>query len=148
MDNVLEDIVIQVRRRFVHVSSFLLLINEGIPRFLATTRRLVLEREGDNLILHNYMESHDEEGLKHPHNKQVMNSIDWHVGVLDDCWYITPRFTYWYDEFRFERYTPDQLYSIIRMRIRTFHCLSRHVLSWPSLAMHFFHVVHASHFFK
>jgi hypothetical protein len=60
MDNVLEDIVIQVRRRFLHVPSFLLLINEGIPRFLATTRRLVLEREGDNLILHNYMELHDE----------------------------------------------------------------------------------------
>ena len=65
------------------------------------------------------------EGLKHLHNKQVMDLVAWHVGVLDDHWYIKPRSSCWFDKFIFQRYTLKQFYRIMHMRRCTFHCLCK-----------------------
>lgn len=35
----------------------------------------------------------EEDGLEHPHYKQVFDLLAWHVGVLNDRWYIKPRST-------------------------------------------------------
>ena len=61
-----------------------------------------------------------EEGLEHPHVKQVLDLLAWHVGMLDARWYVKPRSTCWFEEYLFNIYTPDMFYDILRMRRRTF----------------------------
>ena len=62
----------------------------------------------------------EEEGLEHPHDKQVMDLLAWQVDVLDARWYVKPRSTCWFEEYLFNIYTPDMFYDILRMRRRTF----------------------------
>ena len=62
----------------------------------------------------------EEEDLEHPHVKQVLDLLAWHVGVLDARWYVKPRSTCWFEEYLFNIYTPDMFYDILRMRRRTF----------------------------
>ena len=62
----------------------------------------------------------EEDGLEHLHYKQVFDLLAWHVGVLNDRWYIKPRSTCWFEEYMFNIYTPDMFYDILRMRRRTF----------------------------
>ena len=62
----------------------------------------------------------EEEELEHPHVKQILDLLAWHVGVLDARWYVKPRSTCWFEEYLFNIYTPDMFYDILRMRRRTF----------------------------
>ena len=62
----------------------------------------------------------EEDELDHPHDKQFIDILAWHVGVLDARWYVKPRSTCWFDEYLFNIYTPDMFYDILRMRKRTF----------------------------
>ena len=63
---------------------------------------------------------YEEEEPSHPHLKQILDLVAWHVGVLDARWYVKPRSTCWFDEYLFNIYTPDMFYDILRMRRRTF----------------------------
>ena len=63
---------------------------------------------------------HDEEELEHPHTKQIVDLLAWHIGALDARWYVKPRSTCWFEEYLFNIYTPDMFYDILRMRRRTF----------------------------
>ena len=65
-----------------------------------------------------------EEELEHPHVKQVLDLLAWHVGVLDARWYVKPKSTCWFEEYLFNIYTPDMFYDILRMRRRTFDRLA------------------------
>lgn len=58
--------------------------------------------------------------MEHPHVKQILDIITWHIGVLDARWYVKPRSTCWFDEYLFNIYTPDMFYDILRIRRRTF----------------------------
>ena len=62
----------------------------------------------------------DEDELDHPHVKQVLDLLAWHIGVEDARWYVKPRSTCWFEEYLFNIYTPDMFYDILRMRRRTF----------------------------
>ena len=62
----------------------------------------------------------DENDLDHPHVKQVLDLLAWHIGVEDARWYVKPRSTCWFEEYLFNIYTPDMFYDILRMRRRTF----------------------------
>ena len=48
----------------------------------------------------------EEEDFEHPHVKQVLDLLAWHVGVLDARWYVKPRSTCWFEEYLFNIYTP------------------------------------------
>ena len=62
----------------------------------------------------------EEDGLEHPHGKQVVDLLAWHIGVEDARWYVKPRSTCWFEEYLFNIYTPEMFYDILRMRRRTF----------------------------
>ena len=62
----------------------------------------------------------EEEALEHPHAKQIIDLVAWHIGVEDARWYVKPRSTCWFEEYLFNIYTPDMFYDILRMRRRTF----------------------------
>jgi hypothetical protein len=62
----------------------------------------------------------EEDELDHPHVKQVLDLLAWHIGVEDARWYVKPRSTCWFEEYLFNIYTPDMFYDILRMRRRTF----------------------------
>ena len=57
------------------------------------------------------------------HAQHHLNKIAWHVGVLDNRWYIKPRSTCWFDEFFFRAYPLDHFYYIMHMKRRTSHHL-------------------------
>ena len=63
---------------------------------------------------------YEEEEPEHPHVKQILDLVAWHIGVLDARWYVKPRSTCWFEEYLFNIYTPDMFYDILRMRRRTF----------------------------
>ena len=63
---------------------------------------------------------HEEEEMEHPHVKQILDIITWHIGVLDARWYVKPKSTCWFEEYLFNIYTPDMFYDILRVRKRTF----------------------------
>ena len=62
----------------------------------------------------------NEATLPHPHVKQVVGPVAWHIGVENARWYVKPRSTCWFEEYLFNIYTPDMFYDILRMRRRTF----------------------------
>ena len=62
----------------------------------------------------------DENALQHPHKKQIIDLIQWHIQSLDAKWYVKPRSTCWFKEYLFNIYTPDMFYDILRMRRGTF----------------------------
>jgi hypothetical protein len=62
----------------------------------------------------------EEDALEHPHVKQMVDLIAWHIGAIDAKWYVKPRSTCWFDEYLINIYTPDMFYDILRMRRRTF----------------------------
>ena len=62
----------------------------------------------------------EEDALEHPHAKQMVDLIAWHIGAMDAKWYVKPRSTCWFEEYLFNIYTPDMFYDILRMRRRTF----------------------------
>ena len=64
-------------------------------------------------------ETEDEE-IEHPHARQIMDLLTWHIGVEDARWYVKPRSTCWFEEYLFHIYTPDMFYEILRMSMRTF----------------------------
>lgn len=61
----------------------------------AGKRRLICEGMDAKGGLHNYVDSeaNGENGLGHPHNKQLTNVVAWLVGDMHDRWYIKPRST-------------------------------------------------------
>ena len=62
----------------------------------------------------------EEDELEHPHRKQVIDLLAWHIGVENARWYVKPRSTCWFEEYLFNIYTPDMFYDILRMSRRTF----------------------------
>ena len=62
----------------------------------------------------------EDEEMEHPHVKQILDLLAWHIGVLDARWYVKPRSTCWFEEYLFNIYTPDMFYDILRMRRQTF----------------------------
>lgn len=60
--------------------------------------------------------------LEHPHHKQVLDLVAWHIGVTDDNWYLKPKSTCWFGEYLFDIYTPCMFYDILHMK-RTFNRL-------------------------
>ena len=78
--------------------------------------------EGGSSHAHIALERHgpDEDALEHPHAKQIVDLLAWHVGDLNARWYVKPRSTCWFEEYLFNIYTPDMFYDILRMRRRTF----------------------------
>ena len=60
------------------------------------------------------------DGMSHPHMRQVLDLITWHIGLENARWYVKPRSTCWFEEYLFNIYTPDMFYDILRMRRRTF----------------------------
>jgi hypothetical protein len=71
----------------------------------------------------------DEETLAHPHEKQLIDLVAWHIEALDAKWYVKPRFTCWFEEYLFNIYTPNMFYDILRMRRRTFDRIVQDL--WP-----------------
>ena len=62
----------------------------------------------------------EEDELEHPHGKQVIDLLAWHIGAENARWYVKPRSTCWFEEYLFNIYTPDMFYDILRMRRSTF----------------------------
>ena len=62
----------------------------------------------------------EEDALEHPHVKQIVDLIAWHIGAIDAKWYVKPRSTCCFEEYIFNIYTPEMFYDILRMRRRTF----------------------------
>ena len=62
----------------------------------------------------------EDDDLEHPHPRQIMDLLSWHIGVEDARWYVKPRSTCWFEEYLFNIYTPDMFYDILRMSRRTF----------------------------
>ena len=94
------------------------------------TKSLLLHRkkckvgvDGDGILtsssVYSKQESEDET-LAHPHEKQILDLVAWHINDLDAKWYVKPRSTCWFEEYLFNIYTPDMFYDILRMRRRTF----------------------------
>lgn len=76
------------------------------------------EEEVDNLTPHPRLAQYEleEDELEHPHGKQVIDLLAWHIGLEDARWYVKPRSTCWFEEYLFNIYTPDMFYDILRMR--------------------------------
>ena len=62
----------------------------------------------------------EEDELDHPHTRDLLHLLAWHVHDLDAKWYVKPHSTCWFDEYLFKIYTPDMFYDILRMRRTTF----------------------------
>ena len=62
----------------------------------------------------------EEDTLKHPHKKQILDILACHIQGLDAKWYVKPWSTCWFEEYLFNIYTPDMFYDILRMRRATF----------------------------
>ena len=102
----------------MHVAS-----TDAIKAHLAHRKRLRGEECYDNHVSEHAsraMIEADEDELDHPHVKQVLDLLTWHIGVEDARWYVKPRSTCWFEEYLFNIYTPDMFYDILRMRRRTF----------------------------
>ena len=83
--------------------------------------RIALEDSGQETAHMAYARrDNEEEELEHPHVKQILDLLAWHVGVLDARWYVKPISICWFEEYLFNIYTPDMFYDILRMRRRTF----------------------------
>ena len=96
---------------------------ESSEAHFAHRKKLRRRGEGDVLMsTHHATELHEdeEEPLQHPHLKQMLDLLAWHVGAMDGRWYVKPRSTCWFEEYLFNIYTPDMFYDILRMRRRTF----------------------------
>ena len=65
----------------------------------------------------------EEEELEHPHVKQNLDLLAWHVWMLDARWYVKVRSTCCFEQYLFNIYTPDIFYDILRMRRRIFNML-------------------------
>ena len=63
---------------------------------------------------------HEEDALEHPHSRQVIDLLAWHIGLENARWYVKPRSICWFEEYLFNIYTADMFYDILRMRRRTF----------------------------
>lgn len=56
-----------------------------------------------------------DETLAHPHEKQILDLVAWHIDILDAKWYVKPRSTCWFEEYLFNIYTPDMFYNILTL---------------------------------
>ena len=98
-------------------------------------RKQLKRREHDEvaITMHSSLSRHmpEEDALDHPHTKQIIDILAWHIGVENARWYVKPRSTCWFEEYLFKIYTPDMFYDILRMRRRTFdrlvHDLRPHI---------------------
>ena len=80
--------------------------------------------EGEDVSMHPHStlarREFEEDALEHPHAKQVIDLLAWHIGLEDARWYVKLRSTCWFEEYLFNIYTPDMFYDILRMRRKTF----------------------------
>lgn len=92
-----------------------------IPSTRLGKRRMICEGLDAKGTFHNYVDSeaNGENGLEHPHNKQLTNVVAWLVGVMNDHWYIKPRSTHCFDKFLFDMYTLDQFYPNVKKGLRS-----------------------------